>query len=110
MLFFFSASTVCVSFRGHRNVLVYLRSVLVPNDLDFWVFFSMFYFFNIIFLSLYSIYPGCHESVTFGSFFDHVQHDSQLAYASPILYIYGPRPREQLWLNCNVLIFCPKDA
>lgn len=33
MLFFFSASTVCVSFRGRRNVLVYLRSVLALNGL-----------------------------------------------------------------------------
>lgn len=33
MLFFFSDSTVCVSFRGRRNVLVYLRSVLALNGL-----------------------------------------------------------------------------
>lgn len=58
MLFFFSASTVCVSFRGYRNVLVYLRLVLAPNDL-YLVFFPPI-FFTIMFLSLYSIYPGCH--------------------------------------------------
>lgn len=58
MLFFFSASTVCVSFRGHRNVLVYLRSVLAPNDLYFWRGgrgFLFFFFFTILFRSLNSI-------------------------------------------------------
>lgn len=109
MLFFFSASTVCVSFRGHRNVLVYLRLVLAPNDLYFCFFFFKF-FCTIIFLSLYSIYPGCHDSMTFGRSFDHVQRDSQSAYASPVLCIHKPRSREQLWLNRNVFIFCPKDA
>lgn len=46
MLFFFSASTVCVSFRGRRNVLVYLRSVLALNGLGVFVFFlsAVFYY------------------------------------------------------------------
>lgn len=51
MLFFFSASTVCVSFRGYRNVLVYLRLVLAPNDL--YLVFSPHFFYYISLIVLY---------------------------------------------------------
>lgn len=109
MLFFFSASTVCVSFRGHRNVLVYLRSVFASNDLYFWgVFFSFFFFFILYFchctLFIQDAMRAWHLK---GPLIMCNVTANQPMHLNP-LYIHKPRSRKQL--SRNVFIFYPKDA